>query len=124
MNRYWIKLYLEILNDPKMGRMPDWLWRRTVEMFLVAGENGKDGLLQPVRDLAWRLRTSDEKLTESLAALSQVGVVHETPEGWVVTHFKTRQAVSISTERVRKFRRKKELAMKASREKNENETEK
>jgi len=25
---YWIKLYHEILNDPKMGRLPDRLWRR------------------------------------------------------------------------------------------------
>jgi hypothetical protein len=70
---------------------------------LLAGENGDDGLLQPVTDLAWRLRTSEEKLTESLAALSQVGVVHETPEGWIVTHFKERQ-YSESYERVKRYR--------------------
>ena len=59
--RFWIKLYLEILDDPKMGLLPDWLWRRAIELFLLAGENGNDGLLQPVTDLAWRLRVSTEK---------------------------------------------------------------
>ena len=83
--RFWIKLYLEILDDPKMGLLPDWLWRRAIELFLLAGENGNDGLLQPVTDLAWRLRVSVEKLTESLQALAEVGVVHETEPGvWFV----------------------------------------
>jgi len=35
---YWIKLYIEILHDAKMGAMSDRLWRRTIEMFLLAGE--------------------------------------------------------------------------------------
>ena len=107
-------MWLEIIDDPKMGRLPDWLWRRAIELFLLAGENGNDGLLQPVTDLAWRLRTPEEKLTESLVALSEVGVVHETPRGWVVTHFKERQEPVSSTERVRLFRQ---------RERNDDETE-
>lgn len=103
MKRIWIKLFVELLDDPKMGRLPDWLWRRAIELFLLAGENGNDGLLPPVEDMAWRLRISPEKLTEALQALSQVGVVHETPAGWMVTHFKDRQ-YSESYERVKRFR--------------------
>lgn len=102
--RFWVKLYIEILDDPKMGLLPDWLWRRAIELFLLAGENGNDGLLQPVTDLAWRLRVSAEKLTESLQALAGVGVVHETPQGWMVTNFKKRQEADTSTERVRRYR--------------------
>jgi hypothetical protein len=101
--RIWIKLYLEILDDPKMGQLPDWLWRRAIELFLLAGENGNDGLLQPVTDLAWRLRVSSLKLIESLQALAEVGVVHETPQGWLVTNFKKRQ-YSESVERMRRYR--------------------
>ena len=104
--RIWVKLYIEILDDPKMGQLPDWLWRRAIELFLLAGENGNDGLLQPVTDLAWRLRVSAEKLTESLQALSEVGVVHETPQGWLVTNFKKRQDAVSSTERSRQFRKR------------------
>jgi len=101
--RQWVKLWIELLDDTKMGKLPDWLWRRAIELFLLAGENENDGLLQPVTDLAWRLRTSEKRLTESLAALSIVGVVHETPEGWCVTNFKKRQW-SESLERVKRYR--------------------
>ena len=31
---YWIKLYHEVLDDPKMALLPDRLWRRTIELFI------------------------------------------------------------------------------------------
>jgi hypothetical protein len=76
---------------------------RAIELFLVAGENGNDGLLPPVERLAWRLRLPQEKLEETLSVLSQAGVVHETPQGWLVTNFKKRQ-YSESMERTRRYR--------------------
>jgi len=101
--RQWVKLWIEILDDGKMGMLPNWLWRRAIELFLLAGENGNDGLLLPVADMAWRLRVPIEKLTESLQALSEVGVVHETPDGWLVTNFMKRQTCE-SYDRVRRSR--------------------
>jgi hypothetical protein len=102
--RHWVKLWIETLDDPKLGKLPDWLWRRAIELFLLAGENGNDGLLQPVRDMAWRLRTSEGKLTEALTALARDGVVHETPEGWLVASFARYQESESSTERSRRWR--------------------
>lgn len=103
-SNYYIKLYHEILDDPKMGKLPDWLFRRAIELFLLAGENDKDGLLQPVADMAWRLRADERRFAESLQALSKVGVVHETPEGWMVTNFAKRQARVPDDERQRRKR--------------------
>lgn len=101
MKRQWIKLYLEILHDPKMGRMSDHLWRRVIEMFLLAGEFDQDGLLPPVEDMAWRLRTSAELLIEDLQALQ--GIVEINSNGWFVKKFKERQW-SESYERVKRYR--------------------
>lgn len=103
MKHSWFKLFFEILDDPKMGRMPDRLWRRAIELMCLAGENGKDGLLPSVDDMTWRLRTSADQLSESLQALSAAGIVHETLDGWMVTHFKERQ-YSESYERVKRYR--------------------
>jgi hypothetical protein len=103
VKQIWIKLYVEILDDPKMGRLSNHLWRRAIELFLLAGKNGNDGLLPPVEEMAWVLRLSNDKLLEDLIGLAEVGVVHETPEGWVVTHFKDRQH-SESYERVKRYR--------------------
>ena len=81
--------------------MPDYLWRRAIELFLLAGENGNDGLLQPVSDMAWRLRVKEGDLNNSLRTLSQVGVVHETPQGWVVSRRAERKAKFSGAERAR-----------------------
>jgi hypothetical protein len=102
--RIWIKLYLEILDDNEFGTLPEFMKWRAIELFLVAGENGNDGALPPVERLAWRLRLPQEKLEETLSALAQVGVVHETDPGvWCVTHFKERQT-SESYDRVKRYR--------------------
>jgi DnaD/phage-associated family protein len=102
--KFWIKLYIEILDDDKFGTLPEFIKWRAIELFLVAGENGNDGLLPPVTRLAWRLRLDEVKIAETLSALTQVGVVHETPEGWVVTNFTKRQAAVPVAERVRRSR--------------------
>lgn len=104
--RRWIKLYIEILDDPKMGRMPDWLFRRAIELFLLAGRNGNDGVLPPVEDMAWILRLDETKLSEALHGLAEVGVVHEAEPGvWVVTHFAERQDADTPAERVANHRK-------------------
>ena len=109
MKRSWIKLYLEILDDIEFGELPEFIKWRAIELFLVAGENGDDGLLPSVKRLAWRLRLDEVKITETLSALTQVGVVHETPEGWVVTHFIKRQEPMSSAERVKEYRKREDV---------------
>jgi DnaD/phage-associated family protein len=106
MGRFtWIKLYTEILGDPKMGRLPDYLWRRAVELFLLAGQTGTTGQLPPVEEMAWVLRLEPSKLGQNLQSLAEIGVVHEAEPGkWVVTHFAKRQAAMSDTERKQKQR--------------------
>ena len=107
MTYTWIKLYHEILDDPKMGRLPNHLWRRTVELFLLAGRQGDDGALPPVEEMAWTLRLDQRKLLEDLHGLAEIGVAHEAQPGrWIVTHFSKRQAALSSTERVQQFRKR------------------
>ena len=71
MADYWIKLYHEILDDPKMATMPDRLWRRTVEVFLLAGKLSKDksGVIPDTRQLAWLLRMDTNELQGDLEQL-------------------------------------------------------
>jgi len=102
--KIWIKLYIEVLDDPKMGRLPDHLWRRAVELFLLAGKCGDDGRLPPVEEIAWSLHTDEASVLEDLRALEALGIVHAVdPQAWVVTNFRERQQ-SESSERVRRYR--------------------
>ena len=109
--KVWIKLYIEILGDPKMGRLPNHLWRRAVELFLLAGREGNDGAVPPVKEMVWILRLSQDKLLEDLHGLAKVGVVHEAEPGkWVVTNFAKRQEALTSTARSYYYRKRKEDA--------------
>lgn len=101
---FYIKLYHEILHDPKMGRLTDNLWRRVIEIFLLAGENGRNGNLPDVETMAWELRLSTEELEANLQALSKYNIVSLTPDGWHVTHFEKRQAAIEGKDRVSGFR--------------------
>lgn len=101
---YWIKLYHEILEDPKMALLPDNLWRRIVELFLLAGKHNDNGALPDTKILAWELRIPAEQLDAELAQIVATGIIERTESGWKIRNFEKRQAPSTNAERVRNFR--------------------
>lgn len=103
-SKYWIKVYHEILDDPKMGRMPDRLWRRTIELFLIAGEQDNEGHLPKLGDMAYRLRLSDDELAEDLDELQKMNIIHNDDGVWIVTKFAERQSPDSDAERMRRYR--------------------
>lgn len=110
MTDYWIKLYTEILDDPKMGTMPDRLWRRTIECFLIAGKlNGinKTGMLPDTRQLAWILRIPTDDLESDLQQIALTGILERVVNGWQVVNFTKRQDAATPTERWRAHRDRK-----------------
>ena len=98
-NRHWIKLWLSILDDPKMGNLPDEQWRLAVELFLVAGENGDDGILSSIPDLSWRLRRDPKQLEALLKSLEKTTIIVKQNRQWVVAKFSSRQSAVPATAR-------------------------
>lgn len=96
---YWIKLYHEILDDPKMATLSDRLWRRVIELFLLAGKMGKTGYLPDARQIAWCLRMTVEDLEKDLVAIEQVGIIRREENGWLVVNFTSRQSPLRDAER-------------------------
>lgn len=109
MKRQWIKLYVEMLDDPKIGILSIDLKWRFVELLLVAAEGDGSGALPPVTQLAWRLRVNEDDLIESLRALNASGVVQQQMDIWKITSFEERQ-YSEAYERVKRFRNAKSNA--------------
>ena len=106
-NNYWMKLWFDILRDPKMGMLPDRLWRRVIELFLLAGQNGEDGLLPDVPTIAWQLNKPVTAIVADLNKIAEVGIVQEIQEGkWVVTNFKKRNEPVDSRKRIKDFRQR------------------
>ena len=100
----WLKLFIEILDDPKVGMMADWTFRRFIQFLLVARERSQNGLLGPVSELAWRLRSSEDDMLNALRTMSETGIVAETPDGWLVVNFIKRQSALTDAERSQLYR--------------------
>lgn len=107
-SKYWIKLYHEILDDYKMGMLPDRLYRRVIELFLFAGEFESEGELPKVEAMAWRLRMQPEELLNDLEALQDKEIVMLHDGKWIVTKFADRQAPVSDAERMRRLRERKQ----------------
>jgi DnaD/phage-associated family protein len=101
---YWIKLYHEILDDPKMALLPDRLWRRVVELFLLAGKHGTDGVIPDSRQLAWLLRMNPDELEMDMKQIETTGIVERVTNGWVVVNFAKRQAAIEGAKRTAQHR--------------------
>jgi len=97
-SKYWIKLYHEVLDDPKMGRLPDRLWRRVIELFLIAGEEHRNGWLPSVSEIADKLGILTEEVFDNLATLKKVGIIYMDDDGdHKVVDFARTQSKSILT---------------------------
>ena len=98
-NLPWIKLYIEIIDDPKLHRLTDAQKWRFVQLLALAGENDAEGYLsssgKPLNpeDIAWRLRSDLAKLQDDLHALAQAELVvlDEAQEAWLIPSFAKRQ---------------------------------
>jgi len=101
---YWIKLYTEILDDPKMAMLDDHLWRRFYEFCLVAGKNNKSGELPTVDQMAWLLRTDASGLQDDVTNLVEIGLLSWEGDALIVTNFSKRQEKMSNAERQIKYR--------------------
>ena len=101
MANSWIKLYHEILSDPKMGMMSDKLFRRTIEFFLIAGKEDRDGELPAADDIAWILRISKKEVQKTIEELVKLNIISiqidpiseytsGKSEKYIITHFSER----------------------------------
>jgi hypothetical protein len=110
----WAKIWVEILDDPKIKNMSDDLFRNFIYFILAAKEYDHDGELPAIKDLAWRLRLTEEQTVTCLSHLRHIGVTHVTEGSWYVTHFEKRQAQSLSPSAVRMRRMRAKRKMSAS----------
>jgi len=104
---YWIKFYVEVLDDPKMATLPDRLWRRFYELCLLAGKYYDDGNLPDCGQLAWALRMGVDELQSDLDALVTKRLITETADGYLVTQFVKRQSKMSNAEKTARYRKSK-----------------
>ena len=107
-SNYWAKLWIEMLDDPKVARLPDSSWRRFSECILLAKELDEGGYLPTVADMAWRLRKDETTIADDMTRLALAGLaeLRETADGerWFLPGFENRQSQMSDAERQRRYR--------------------
>ncbi len=109
---HWIKLYVEINDDPKIGLLPVNARWRFISALALAGELDDGGFIPPVNDeLAYRLHTEVETLQAEMRMLAGRGLAElrmhpDGEERWFLSHFAERQAPSTNAERQKQWRKR------------------
>ena len=101
----WFRFYEEVVDDPKVQRLPPEIFKGWVNLLCMAKRH--DGQLPDVSDLAFGLRMSEAataKLVETLVSsgLLEQGETGLTPHNWSARQYKG----DVSTDRVRRYRRR------------------
>lgn len=93
----WIKLYTELLDDPKVSELKLSEQMVFVKLLLFAGECDCEGLIgdaeggYSMSKIAWRLRIPAADLRHAVAKLLSLGLVEEREGGLLVPAFTARQ---------------------------------
>jgi hypothetical protein len=94
----WIKVWTDILDDPKIGRLSAADRWQFMALCVLAGECDAEGYLANgdaplfIDDIAWRLRERTDDMIASMERLSDAGLLCQDDDGsWFVTNFSKRQ---------------------------------
>lgn len=102
----WFRLDDDVVNDPKVQGLPDVLFRAWINILCIASKN--DGVLPPLRDVAFILRTKESAAAGLLAKLHMAGLLDKTeasfkPHNWEGRQFKSDRD-STAAERAKRYR--------------------
>lgn len=103
-SKYWIKLYHEMVDDPKVMTLRPALRWRFIETLLLAGELDKEGYLPTIQEYAWRVRDNEEIVETEFVELLDAGLLSRDDTRFFVTKFSERQAKVSGAERVARHR--------------------
>lgn len=104
----WFRMYDDVVDDPKVQRLSERLFKAWVNCMCLASKNG--GTLPELKDVAYRLRLSEDKAAKVLDELKAEGLFDENennevaPHNWDERQFKS----DVSTDRVKRFRKRHE----------------
>ena len=101
----WIKLYIEALHDRKLRKLSRFDKSVFYDLLLLAGQDGKNGQLPDVEDIALELDLKVTEAKKSLEHLMQMGLVEVINDNLTVNNFKKRQESNLAGyEKVKRYR--------------------
>lgn len=90
----WLRLYDDVLDDPKVQRLPSELFKHWINLLCLANKSEVRGTLPDEADIAFRLRLSIDQLDDVLVQLNDAGLLETTDDDeprWIMHAWEKRQ---------------------------------
>ena len=101
----WFRFYHEVVNDPKVQRLPAPLFKHWINVLCLASMNRERGMLPSVADLAFGLRLPESKVRQIVGELVSAELIDREGETFRMHGWANRQKRSDDvTARVQKHR--------------------
>ena len=104
MAGYWLKLYTEILDDPKYFRLSDNAKLGMIELMIVAKRVDLDGEIPSIEDVAFYTRRSIDWWIPVFEELSKIQYLVTNGGETIIRKFAERQAAVSDSERQKQYR--------------------
>lgn len=99
----WFRFYDSVLDDPKVQRLADHLFRGWVNVLCLASKNG--GSLPSIPDIAFALRIPEDQADSLVQALLDAGLLEDDGDELVVHNWSERQFLDrTNAQRQKRFR--------------------
>lgn len=103
MTKPWLRLYVELLDDPKIQQMSAKNFKILINLWCVSQKF--DGLIPSIKDVGFGLRVTEKKAAAIMNTFLEAGLFERknngfTPHGWEQRQYQS----DSSTERVKRFR--------------------
>lgn len=105
----WFRMYADVLDDPKVQRLPPDLFKAWVNLLCLASRN--DGVLPSLEDVSFALRMSHDVTRDMIVTLSRHGLLDGddelSPHNWAERQFKSDSAEDAKIRKRRQREREK-----------------
>jgi hypothetical protein len=101
----WLRLYHEVLDDPKVQRLDPVVFKAWVNLLCLASRSQPRGVLPGIEDIAFALRMGTDETNAAVELLVARGLIDRTKSGLAMHNWEARQFKSDNvSERVRRHR--------------------
>jgi hypothetical protein len=102
----WLRLYNEIIDDPKMAKLSDKSFRIFIYLMCFAQELNENGVInRPLADISWRLRMPESQVKKAINDLISLNILTVEPCLMFLNWDKRQYKSDDRTEQSRKRRR-------------------
>ena len=82
----WFRFYNAALHDPKVQRLAPELFRTWINLLCLASATNNAGRLPDIDDIAFALRTTEDKARDEVQSLIKAGLLDEDEDGSIAPH--------------------------------------